>query len=166
MPARWRSSTTPSSSTPEAPEGIADYHIADRNVGSTFLAHELLAYATEQGKHEEAWQSLRLTGRADLAGRCRSQESGRSQTGADMIVGQRPDGIWSDLSAEQVRSGALEPEHVKWILALADMATEPAGRGMGQVGDAVPGGGIRQCAGARRILLQSAENHRVTWDPS
>lgn len=35
--------------------GIAEYHVADNHSGSTTLAHELLAWASEQGRHDEAW---------------------------------------------------------------------------------------------------------------
>lgn len=38
--------------------GIAEYHVADNRVGATTLAHELLAWATEQGKHDEAWHLM------------------------------------------------------------------------------------------------------------
>ena len=39
-------------------EGLRPYHVLDNRAGSTALAHELLAYATEQGKHAEAWNRL------------------------------------------------------------------------------------------------------------
>ena len=39
-------------------EGLRPYHVLDNRVGSTALAHELLAYAAEQGKHAEAWHRL------------------------------------------------------------------------------------------------------------
>jgi predicted DsbA family dithiol-disulfide isomerase len=45
-------------------EGLADseslhpYHVLDNQVGSTALAHELLAYAADQGKQAEAWDRL------------------------------------------------------------------------------------------------------------
>lgn len=37
-------------------EGLAEYHVADNDVGNTGLAHELLAYASERGLNEPAWQ--------------------------------------------------------------------------------------------------------------
>jgi predicted DsbA family dithiol-disulfide isomerase len=39
-------------------EGLRPYHVLDNRVGSTALAHELLAYAADQGKQAEAWQRL------------------------------------------------------------------------------------------------------------
>jgi predicted DsbA family dithiol-disulfide isomerase len=39
-------------------EGLAPYHVADNVTGSTALAHELLAYATAQGRGAEAWHDL------------------------------------------------------------------------------------------------------------
>lgn len=39
-------------------EGIDRYHVSDNNVGNTALAHEFLAYATELGKHTEAWSLI------------------------------------------------------------------------------------------------------------
>ena len=36
-------------------EGFGPYHAIDRTLGPTDLTHELLAYATEKGKHDEAW---------------------------------------------------------------------------------------------------------------
>ncbi len=39
-------------------EGLRPYIVRDNRAGSTALAHELLAYATDQGKHAEAWDRL------------------------------------------------------------------------------------------------------------
>ena len=39
-------------------EGLRPYDVRDNRVGSTALAHELLAYAAEQGKQAEAWHRL------------------------------------------------------------------------------------------------------------
>jgi predicted DsbA family dithiol-disulfide isomerase len=39
-------------------EGLRPYIVRDNRAGSTALAHELLAYATEQGKHAQAWNRL------------------------------------------------------------------------------------------------------------
>src|ERR1700735_5920143 len=39
-------------------EGLRPYHVLDNQVGSTALAHELLAYAADQGKQAEAWHHL------------------------------------------------------------------------------------------------------------
>src|SRR5277367_4747663 len=39
-------------------EGLRPYHVLDNRVGSTALAHELLAYAADQGKQAEAWHRL------------------------------------------------------------------------------------------------------------
>jgi predicted DsbA family dithiol-disulfide isomerase len=39
-------------------EGLRPYVVRDNRAGSTALAHELLAYATEQGQHSEAWNRL------------------------------------------------------------------------------------------------------------
>ena len=41
-----------------ASEGLAPYHVAGSQVGNTSLAHELLAYATESGRHTQAWQGM------------------------------------------------------------------------------------------------------------
>ena len=41
-----------------AAEGLAPYHVADNVTGSTALAHELLAYATDQGRQSETWHDL------------------------------------------------------------------------------------------------------------
>jgi predicted DsbA family dithiol-disulfide isomerase len=39
-------------------EGFGEYHAIDRTLGPTELTHELLAYATEQGKHHKAWEGM------------------------------------------------------------------------------------------------------------
>ena len=39
-------------------EGFGGYHAIDRTLGPTDLTHELLAYATDQGKHHEAWTGM------------------------------------------------------------------------------------------------------------
>ncbi|AJE38884.1 DsbA family oxidoreductase [Streptomyces nodosus] len=39
-------------------EGFGGYHAIDRTLGPTALTHELLAYASDQGKHEEAWTGM------------------------------------------------------------------------------------------------------------
>jgi predicted DsbA family dithiol-disulfide isomerase len=39
-------------------EGLEPYHVADNVTDSTALAHELLAHATDQGRHAEAWQTV------------------------------------------------------------------------------------------------------------
>ena len=39
-------------------EGFGGYNAIDRTLGPTDLTHELLAYATDQGKHHEAWTSM------------------------------------------------------------------------------------------------------------
>jgi predicted DsbA family dithiol-disulfide isomerase len=39
-------------------EGFGGYHAIDRTLGPTDLTHELLAYATDQGKHDEAWSGM------------------------------------------------------------------------------------------------------------
>jgi predicted DsbA family dithiol-disulfide isomerase len=39
-------------------EGLRPYHVLDNQVGSTGLAHELLAYAADLGKQAEAWDRL------------------------------------------------------------------------------------------------------------
>ena len=39
-------------------EGLRPYHVLDNRVGSTGLAHELLAYAADQGQQAAAWQHL------------------------------------------------------------------------------------------------------------
>jgi predicted DsbA family dithiol-disulfide isomerase len=39
-------------------EGLRPYHVLDNRVGSTGLAHELLAYAADQGQQAAAWRRL------------------------------------------------------------------------------------------------------------
>jgi predicted DsbA family dithiol-disulfide isomerase len=39
-------------------DGLVPYHALDRSMGPTDFAHELLAYASTQGKHEEAWSGM------------------------------------------------------------------------------------------------------------
>ncbi|WP_203886001.1 DsbA family oxidoreductase [Planotetraspora kaengkrachanensis] len=39
-------------------EGLTPYHALDRTLGPTDLAHQLLAYATEQGRGDEAWSAI------------------------------------------------------------------------------------------------------------
>jgi predicted DsbA family dithiol-disulfide isomerase len=39
-------------------EGLRPYRVLDNRVGSTALAHELLAYAADQGHQAEAWNRL------------------------------------------------------------------------------------------------------------
>ena len=41
-----------------AEDGLQPYHVGDNRVGNTGLAHELLAYATEAGLHQEAWLTM------------------------------------------------------------------------------------------------------------
>jgi predicted DsbA family dithiol-disulfide isomerase len=41
-----------------ASEGLAPYIVLDNTVANTELTHELLAYATAQGKNREAWQRM------------------------------------------------------------------------------------------------------------
>ena len=36
-------------------DGVEDYHVSGNRVGNSTLAHEFLAWASEQGKHREAW---------------------------------------------------------------------------------------------------------------
>ncbi|WP_158851289.1 DsbA family oxidoreductase [Saccharothrix deserti] len=36
-------------------DGLTPYIVADNTVGNTALVHEFLAYATDRGKHTEAW---------------------------------------------------------------------------------------------------------------
>jgi predicted DsbA family dithiol-disulfide isomerase len=38
--------------------GIPDYHVLDNTVGNTTMAHELLAFASDQGQHTAAWDRL------------------------------------------------------------------------------------------------------------
>jgi predicted DsbA family dithiol-disulfide isomerase len=38
-------------------EGFGSYRVIDRTMGPTALTHELLAHATAQGKHHEAWEA-------------------------------------------------------------------------------------------------------------
>jgi predicted DsbA family dithiol-disulfide isomerase len=39
-------------------EGLVPYRAIDRTLGPTDLAHELLAYATDQGRGDEAWHAM------------------------------------------------------------------------------------------------------------
>lgn len=39
-------------------EGLVPYRVGDNRVGNTFRAHELLAFATEQGLHETGWNAM------------------------------------------------------------------------------------------------------------
>nr|WP_062339322.1 DsbA family oxidoreductase [Herbidospora sakaeratensis] len=41
-----------------AAEGLTPYHVLERTLGPTDLAHELLAHATEQGRGDEAWTAM------------------------------------------------------------------------------------------------------------
>ncbi|MCC7462482.1 MAG: DsbA family oxidoreductase [Gammaproteobacteria bacterium] len=41
-----------------AGEGLAPYHVTDNDIGNTRLAHEFLAFATEQGRNAQAWQRM------------------------------------------------------------------------------------------------------------
>lgn len=41
-----------------AADGIAEYHVVDNRVGNTTLAHEFLAFASEQGRGDAAWDLL------------------------------------------------------------------------------------------------------------
>ncbi len=41
-----------------AADGLTPYIVRDNRVGNTSLAHELAAWATEQGRGDEAWQHL------------------------------------------------------------------------------------------------------------
>lgn len=50
-------------------DGIDEYHVTGIRVGNSTLAHEFLAWATEQGKHKEAWNlvfSRHYADRADI----------------------------------------------------------------------------------------------------
>lgn len=39
-------------------DGLSPYIVGDNNVGNTALAHELLAYASSKGMHDEAWSLM------------------------------------------------------------------------------------------------------------
>ena len=39
-------------------EGLRPYHVLENRTGNTSLAHELLAFATAQGRHAEAWREV------------------------------------------------------------------------------------------------------------
>ncbi|GAA5011360.1 DsbA family oxidoreductase [Actinopolymorpha pittospori] len=39
-------------------EGLRPYHALERTLGPTDLAHELLAYATDQGRGDEVWSAM------------------------------------------------------------------------------------------------------------
>ncbi len=41
-----------------AAEGLQPYHVLDNVTGNTSLAHELLAYATTQGRNADAWHRI------------------------------------------------------------------------------------------------------------
>lgn len=41
-----------------AEDGLSPYEVHGKPVGNTSRIHELLAHATEQGKHSEAWQRV------------------------------------------------------------------------------------------------------------
>jgi predicted DsbA family dithiol-disulfide isomerase len=41
-----------------AAEGLSPYHALDRTLGPTDFAHELLAYATDQGRGNEIWSAM------------------------------------------------------------------------------------------------------------
>lgn len=41
-----------------AEDGLQPYHVDDNRIGNTGPAHQLLALATEQGHHLEAWQTM------------------------------------------------------------------------------------------------------------
>ena len=41
-----------------AAEGLEPYHVVENTVGNTRLAHEFLAFASEQGRNAEAWQRV------------------------------------------------------------------------------------------------------------
>lgn len=38
--------------------GLPEYHVTDNNIGNTTLTHEFLAWASDQGKQNEAWDLL------------------------------------------------------------------------------------------------------------
>ncbi|MEN2738685.1 DsbA family oxidoreductase [Microbacterium sp. X-17] len=39
-------------------DGIPRYHVAGNSIGNTTLAHEFLAYASAEGAHQRAWDTL------------------------------------------------------------------------------------------------------------
>ncbi len=41
-----------------AEEGLVPYVLTDNSVGNTALVHELLAYASDQGREQEAWEHI------------------------------------------------------------------------------------------------------------
>lgn len=47
--------------------GLAEYHVTDNRIGNTTLAHEFLAWASEQGKQNEAWDLLFRAHFVDMA---------------------------------------------------------------------------------------------------
>lgn len=48
-------------------DGVTDYHVTGNRVGNSTLAHEFLAWASEQGKHREAWNLVFRRHYADRA---------------------------------------------------------------------------------------------------
>lgn len=41
-----------------ASDGIDEYHVSDNTIGNTTLAHEFLAFASEHGDHNAAWDLM------------------------------------------------------------------------------------------------------------
>jgi predicted DsbA family dithiol-disulfide isomerase len=80
-------------------EGLAPYHALDRTLGPTDLAHELLAYATDQGRGNETWAAMF---RAHF-GQARKLWTAEEVLGFAAEVGLDPDGAAEALNSRSYR---------------------------------------------------------------
>lgn len=87
-------------------DGLRPYHVSDNRIGNTGLAHELLAYATEQGLHQEAWQTMLRV----YFGQQRSIFEGESLLAIATEMGLDPDGAAEALESRRFRDRVLEDQ--------------------------------------------------------
>lgn len=87
-------------------DGLQPYHVSDNRIGNTGPAHELLAYATEQGRHPEAWQTMFRA----YFGQQRSifERSSLLDIAAD--IGFDPDGAAEALESRRFRDRVVEDQ--------------------------------------------------------
>lgn len=89
-----------------AEDGLQPYHVADNRIGNTGPAHELLAYATEQGRHLEAWQTIFRA----YFGQQRSIFEPDSLLDIATDMGLDPDGAAEALESRRFRDRVVEDQ--------------------------------------------------------
>lgn len=89
-----------------AEDGLQPYHVSDNRIGNTGPAHEMLAYATEQGRHLKAWQTMFRA----YFGQQRSLFERGSLLGIAAEIGLDHDGAAEALESRRFRDRVIEDQ--------------------------------------------------------